>query len=191
MMNESPCEKLDDYLDDLLIGNDRHQFERHLAECDRCCSTVSFQQAMFAAESASLGHVDVPIRVTDRAADAITRHQRRVWIGSLAGLAAVGMVAIVCYAVQKSSRSPGLANIESAPAETRQPNDGADATSADRPTTAAEDRPTRIRVQPAASGRQVALSLPTANEAVTMVMIYPTTINDRSGTSDANSGDGS
>jgi RNA polymerase sigma factor (sigma-70 family) len=37
------------------------------------------------------------------------------------------------------------------------------------------------RVQPTASRRQVALSLPTVHENVTMVMVFPTTIDDRAG----------
>jgi hypothetical protein len=185
-MTSQLCGELDNYLDGVMASDDRHRFEQHLDRCDACGQAVSFERSMRDAEAVSLDQVDVPLKVTRNARDAIRRWQLKCRIAWTSGLAAGLLVVFTFYAIRHPAGAPNLAKIQRDQIPDEQSLPAQRSIEVAEPTPdpqSREDahRTTKIRVQPTASRRQVALSLPTVHENVTMVMVFPTTIDDRGG----------
>jgi hypothetical protein len=183
-MTNHPCTDLDDYLDDLMASADREAFERHLEKCDGCRQAVSFEQSMLEAASASIEDAAVPAAVTAQARDAIRRWQLKCRLAWTAGLAAALLVGFFGYAIRDPANAPHIAKTDRS--EVTIDSDPPPPVARDNPKQTARQesgdeahRPTIVRMLSGASPPRVALSLPTQSDNVTLVMVFPTPINDR------------
>jgi anti-sigma factor RsiW len=183
-MTNYQCTDLDDYLDDLIASADREAFERHLEKCDGCRQAVSFEQSMLEAASASIEDAAVPAAVTAQARAAIRRWQLKCRLAWTAGLAAALLAGFFAYAMRDPANAPNMAKtdrsevtIDSGPPPPVARDNHTQ--TARQESGDAAPRPTIVRMLSGAGPPQVALSLPTQSDNVTLVMVFPTPINDR------------
>lgn len=164
----TPCQRLDDYLDGELVGDQRRAFAEHTATCDACRRAVAETARLYDLVRAATVDAPAPNRQVEPAA----RSSRR-WLAAalLATAATVGGVWLAT--AWRAADQPGRAAAPEAPPAPREPS--AESPPAEVVPQVAESPQPRSRptVQVTPSDDYLAVVHPSAHEQVTIVWTYP------------------
>ncbi len=90
------CQRLDDYLDDLMSPVELEHFEHHLKGCPDCQRAVRFEQALGIAARKGAELVSVPALVGTRVLEKSQRQRRTAMTAAVAVTAAVSRCSPIC-----------------------------------------------------------------------------------------------
>lgn len=155
---QTPCDRLDDYLDGELAGAAKSAFKTHLAACGACRRAVNETAAVYAlVREASLDH---PVRPTIVAAK-----RRRVRLAAAIAFATAASLGAVWFAAAwNAPRAPEQVAV--APAGVEHNHEADEAPSMQEP-------PSEPAVRITTSADYLAVSRPSSNDQVTIVWTYP------------------
>ena len=174
-MNESPCDRLDDYLGNWLCKEEATRFEAHLSGCPVCPGEIRRQRRINLLLAQGAKHAPpVPSSLSVRIERQVRRagHRRAAWLACAVSAAVVLVSAVGIGVAMRGAGTPD----DPRPVVRQSPKPVVERPEPPRPTPPQPAPPRKPDVQVVCNDPSdaIAVALPTESPNVSIVWIYPT-----------------